>query len=660
MTALQEWIKDQQKKSEGVATQGDIDVVANLSPPSPAGYMEADPLLRHLISGFTGGYSEKFHEWRGQPPLESSVLGTGLEVGGGLLGVGKGLNVARNLISRIPTVARGLKASPRLSNLALSTGESAAGGALEAGGHDEDIATGALWGGGFGAGLSGLAQGGGALLDRIWRRGVPGTAFSGLEPKEYVVPDDPFDPPPFIENEGLNQGLVDWVTARGIEVLPEAVRAQDPTVKFMLTKTSQMSAALPYLQAQGKRVVKQFDDGMKNISSMLPANMASVSNLKMGEHVSVTFRNSIDDLRQAAVQGYDELFKMGDLGSQPINARALADELRLFLKAEGFDDIPVAGGVAKVKNLISFLSSKAGTEPKIGGFGYPDVPVAKSPATYNDAWRQMQKWWPSSKVWDASDAVGVRAMRVVKNHLREAADKSSPLAGVKLAEADLNWSKMHKELDSDFGKLMSSSDAEELPELLTKNIAIIRETRDKLGDDMVTKLAQRKIDRILFRAADPETKIITAKSYSRELKAAGGEDGTIGGEYWDELLRDFPEVRQELDDYRRALSIYSEPLSKYHGSFEGMGGGTERLALTTIAQSPSTIFKLLAHFALGKRLGENIASGKGTNYLLGPGISSPGRIAAVAEGVRHAEAATGGIQKAKRRDDNQNRSIPLY
>jgi len=291
----------------------------------------------------------------------------------------------------------------------------------------------------------------------------------------------------------------------------------------------------------------------------------------------------------------------------------------------------VPGGVAKVKRFILKLEKSHAD----GDF-----------TEYDNVWKTIQRWWPNKKVWDDSDFIAVKAQQLAKEHLREIADKADPSYATALAAADQYWSQMHEVLDSPAGKLILKNHAEDLVEKLTKDITTIREVRKTFGDNMVTKLAQRRLNNLIADAEDLTTKEITSSAFSRELKSLGGPDGGVGGDYLDELLQGHPQVRQSLDDMEQALILHEGPINSYKGMYEMIGGGAERVALTTAAKSPSTILTLLTHFALGKKLGEQIVQPSARNILLGGAAPyMPGRITGIAETVRRGEAATGTLQQ---------------
>jgi hypothetical protein len=626
--------------------------------------------LRRAVSGATFGYSEKAlrsiePELPPLPEIESLLSPEfAIEAVGGIAGPGKVLGLANKALMGAKALAPAVKAAPRLTQLGVSTGESALEGGLHAAGHDEDVGTGALTSGLFGAGLMAPIAGVGGIAEHVIKKGVPFTPFQGLPPKGAAQFADPFDPPDFIDDPRMNQGLVDWFAKEGIEIPAEVARHQDPMVRFLMMKAAQMSHAIPHLQAQGNRINKQFRASIHRIPDMLPTNMASVSNIDAGEHTAKIFKDTIEDYRIAATQKYDELFKLGDLGEQFVNGPELARQLRTLLDAEGYLKASVPGGVTKVKNLIKRLNpkekkskvAKASPDPTIPAPATAPQPtpvppksrVAPKPTVpivYKDVWAEIQKWWPSGQ-WDKGDFVAVKAQQKVKEFLRGIAERHSPGYATALASADQFWSKAHKEVETETGKIIMSTKPSKLVEKLTETIESIRAVREDMGDVMVTKLAQAKIHNIIWDATNKETKEISSGSFSAALHKHGGKDSGIRGGYMEELFRDHPEVLDHIEETQRALTMAEGPLNKYSGLYEGIGGGKERLAITTAAQSPNRTIGLLTHFTLGKHLGKEITRPPETGMLFG-GSSPyvPGLPTHIADEIRRAEAVTGTLQR---------------
>ena len=620
------------------------------------------PFLRKFMSGVTANFSEMALEALGaDPPADTGTLGTAFELGGGLIGMGKLLGAGRQAATRLPGLANTLSKYPRLTNLGLSTAESAVGGGLNAAGKGEDITTGAGESALFGAGLTGFAQGVGGVGKSIINRGLPGTPFQGVKPRGSAHFDDPFSPPANIEDDRMNQGLIDWLTEEGIEVVPLVVRHQDPTVRYVTLKAAQMTSSIPYMQAKAVRINDQFRKAMDRIPSGMGPKMSVGTNMDYGEHTKSHFSGYIGDLRQSAVTQYDQLFSLGNLGQQTINSKSLAAQLRTFLADEGFADAAVPGGVAKVKRFISRLDkgvSRPGplvASPK-GGAPLRGEGTEGKKVDYNEAWKTIQRWWPKGSQWDDSDFIAVKAQGIVKDHLKSVATNANPRYATALQSADMYWKQMNDVLDSSIGKTILRKHPERLIEDLTADITTIREVREVFGDEMVTRLAQRKIWNLINSAADPESGSVTGKSFAAALKRAGKHDGMIGGGYWNELLKSHPGVSQKLHDMQRALSLYEGPLGSYKGMQEMMGGGQERQTLTTMGKSPSAVLQLLMHFSLGKSLGKAIAQPPSANPLLGGNTPYlPGLATRAVEKVRRAEAATGAIQGIKGQSQEPDR-----
>lgn len=152
-------------------------------PPAQSGgfLQKADDLVRMAADGITGGYADKFASYMSGTPLEeerakteaaagrTGMAGTVAEIAGNVAGPGKVIGGAAKLIPRI---------APILTSALTGSGL----GALDAAGHDRDIATGA----GIGA-VSGVA---GDLAARGITGAVSGVAGAFNKPPPVLTSDE--------------------------------------------------------------------------------------------------------------------------------------------------------------------------------------------------------------------------------------------------------------------------------------------------------------------------------------------------------------------------------------------------------------------------------------------------------------------------------------
>lgn len=584
-------------------------------------------IARRLLQGVTLGGSEALAERTDDYyPPDETWKGDLAEIGGSvLLGFGAGAAFRGPRTAALATnVAR---ANPRLARLFLGAGENAAiGGTAEAiqGGDAGDIATRAAAEGAIGGAMDGAINGIGWLYSQGLRK------IGGPKNTTRIDPTiaDPFSDPGVSTYDGMHRGLVNIAEREGVPVLPQAVNPHRGATKFLYMKGAQSSAVQPYLQELDATLDDAFQQwGSRIVEQVSPVEMRLPR--KTGEAVQTGFETHLEDIRGKAGELYETVIEGIEQG--PFNAMDTApvvSRLRSLVEEEGFSNVPDV-----YANKIRALAGRLEGRDAIG---------------FQELWNEAKKLYPRGRGGDpAGRRLAQQAFRLLKGELRNHAGNVDPIAESLFRKGDVYWGKAADLAESDVGEILLTKDPEVIVDRLTQNVSWLRRTREVLGQDVTNALAQRRLA-LLFSDSIGKDGQLDATRFLSNVKSLGGQKkhGNVGGEYFDELLRDNPEVRSAIDDFAGLLSSYEMPRNVMAPRYEQVGGGVETSGLSRILTNMEAALLTITHFASGGALGKTLAdTNPRTNPLLGgtrPPLDEKHTIASIHRMIRRM-AAIGGV-----------------
>lgn len=604
---------DRQQKEEREAsglsfdTEGFVDKLAGLFPTSGGSF---DKTAVNFMEGILPGWKERLPNIPHSPDPSAA---TRLEELPDMGAIDEA--VSEYGPSMLGGAGTGFLARKALSGLGFLKNKSTATKRILEGALEGTVEGGVRGPGAVEGGAVGTAAGAAVELTP---RGVKAAISKLIKPQGIAKVDDMMDPPSYVDDPGVNKKLIDYLESEGIETIPLAARQHSPAVAFFMAKAAQMTSAQPYLAKQRKKILRGYKKWSERVVRNMGTNATILSNHKTGQLLKDEFNDYVSKTKQAASAKYDEIL---DAAAYRVMDRdKIADRLELVLLDHGFEDTNLAGFSKILQRHIKHLRSGEG-EVNLG-----------------NQWKTVQTWWPKSKQWDNSDFLAKDAYFVLKDEIRNTASKYSKYYETALATADAQWKHVHKLVDDDSGKLLLMAKSENVIDDMASDITSLENARkfynlldpefaSRAGDEFVRKIAQRRVANILQDSIDPTTKEMTATRLSEALAKYGGRDGTIDGDYFQELFRDSPEVLDNLRNLEDTLALMDAPLQFYKGSYEHMGGGQEVQAIITLATKAGALVKMLGHTATGKRLGEQIALPPARNpFLMGdiPDLTSKG------------------------------------
>ena len=281
------------------------------------------------------------------------------------------------------------------------------------------------------------------------------------------------------------------------------------------------------------------------------------------------------------------------------------------------------------------------------------------PTTYQEAWSEIQDWWPD-KVRGPEDVAARDAYLLVKDFMKQTAKETDELkrttgenshVASSLAQADGFWGMLADSSKHPIGKILLETKPDNIVRELTKDVTTLRQVREFFGEtggpEMIVKLAQRKIGTMLKKASKDGG--LSSKGLRAQINNLGGDDFGLDGAYMEELFRDTPEVLKNLRLLDNALDAYDPVLKAYGGGgVEALSGGqVERVNPQLLITQPTSALRLIVSFAMGKKVGRRLTEEPSRNIFLG-GSAPPqleGTMASFFDTIRRTEATTGGLNQ---------------
>lgn len=500
--------------------------------------------------------------------------------------------------------------------------EGAYGGAVYGGVAGEDPVDTAAMGGGFGFLGTAAFQGGDlAVKDAATRMVQPGSFWKTPGSKIDPAPlEDMFTPVPQKEGRGkVNVELAEFLVSKGFRIPPDVVRRADAVTAWFTRKLGQMTGATEYSREMFQDLQRSFKAWTKTTVDGMGENMTTPRNVDVGEYLQGRQRVRTSIMHDAANSYYTTVTEK--IGFRPMfHQKDMGDSLMDALIARQKDhDIP-----RHMSKLIERLRD-------------PEYKV-----TFGEFWDEVKKWRPDIPKgrWDESDYFKYEMFVFGKEAVKIAADDLNPTAGATLRAADGLWAQyLHEAYEDPIGVILQSSKPEKIVDELTSDISQIRLLRqyfngtvaghtDNAGNELVTKIAQRKVANILRKSINTGKEgqsreavgQINIQRFNAAVESVGGSDAGLDGAYWEELLKDHPEVLKELKDLRGLLTMLDESMAMMEPTYESVGGGTEVQSITVVAQRARKVISLLSAFGMGRLLAKHMYAPPERNPFLGGAI----------------------------------------
>ena len=139
-----------------------------------------------------------------------------------------------------------------------------------------------------------------------------------------------------------------------------------------------------------------------------------------------------------------------------------------------------------------------------------------------------------------------------------------------------------------------------------ENAILAEVTRQKIvGDEFMRKLAQNRLSAMLYEAtADVGggKRALNSDKLIAQMDKIGGKGQNTQGAYFDELLRQDPEIKEALYRLRDTMLTVKPGVKRLVPRYEQVGAGMEVESPITKVEDPSKLFRFLMHFASSKKL----------------------------------------------------------
>jgi len=548
---------------------------------------EPSALLRRVLSSASFGASEAGAEAIGLRPLEDprtmggkiAAFGADL-VGSGIGGFGVGAPVrmgAKALLSRL--APRALAGTPRLARMGLGALENAAIGGTGAAGQGGDLGDVAGQAGLEGA-MGGAMEGGMSVIGYLYSKGLRKVMGPKVPDKPDPTIRNPFVKRTYDEWSGTNVGLAEIAEREGVPVIVETLRPMDSMPVRLAIKVKYgpaMAQVLRDTNIEIERSVQSWKDRIVNSMRTTGPQRPRETGVVLQEQ----WHNLVDnDLRKRASKMYEDVLASREGSAwENIDTLELRQRLQKYLDDSGFEGTadPVVNRIRKVIARIGeahkpdtrYVDIPVSAAGPTGGLVVPGPTSGQSPMDFNTMWRESQGLYPSKKYgWDEGDFAARDASRIIKDYIREKVALAEPQADMVFQDADQLWTRAHALEDSEFGKAMKRH-PEQIVDVLTRDVTMLRQVRAEMSGEFVDQLAQRKVATMFEDAVNLDTGEIDAGRMTEAIERhLGGPHGNIQGEYLDELLATKPEVRKSLTELHGLLQEYDAARRQWRGASE--------------------------------------------------------------------------------------------
>ena len=146
---------------------------------------------------------------------------------------------------------------------------------------------------------------------------------------------------------------------------------------------------------------------------------------------------------------------------------------------------------------------------------------------------------------------------------------------------------------------------DELIRAMTKDISRLREVRAEMGDEFMRKLAQNRLSAMLYEAtADVGggKRALNSDKLIAQMDKIGGKGQNTQNAYFDDLLRQDPEIKEALYRLRDTMLTVKPGVKRLVPRYEQVGAGMEVESPITKVEDPSKLIRFLMHFASSKKL----------------------------------------------------------
>ena len=172
--------------------------------------------------------------------------------------------------------------------------------------------------------------------------------------------------------------------------------------------------------------------------------------------------------------------------------------------------------------------------------------------------------------------------------------------------ADARWARYRNLQKSTMGRLVERVQSDdELIRAMTKDISRLREVRAEMGDEFMRKLAQNRLSAMLYEAtADVGggKRALNSDKLIAQMDKIGGKGQNTQNSYFDDLLRQDPEIKEALYRLRDTMLTVKPGVKRLVPRYEQVGAGMEVESPITKVEDPSKLIRFLMHFASSKKL----------------------------------------------------------